>query len=347
MQLNKEATIYDIAEKLQLSSSIISRALRNHPGVKSETRRKIVETAQSLGYRHNSFASLINSDKTKTIGIIVPKLNSSFIVSVIGGIEKIMAEAGYATIITHSNESYNKEVANTENLFHRRVDGLIVSLSNTDSGLAHFEPFENRNIPIVFFDKVPKEKACTNVIIDNYQCGYDATRHLIEQGCKKIVLVTGNLDVSVNHLRHKGYKDALNSFHLPYQKKRVIINSLNEESGEQAALEILKMRPLPDGIFITNDFAAAICLQALKQNGIKIPQDMAIVGFNNDPVCQIVEPQLSTINYPGANLGEDAAKLLLNNLNALPGQSSPGTVVMEAGLVIRNSSLKKTVGVTG
>lgn len=341
MQLIKEVTIYDIAEKLHLSSSIISRALRNHPGIKTETRIKIVETAELLGYRHNNFASHINSIKTNTIGIIVPKLNSSFIVSVIAGIEKILTEAGYALIITNAASSHEKEVAKAQNLFNRRVDGLIVSLSGADTDLAHFKPFENRSIPIVFVDNVPGANKGIKVVIDNYKCGYQVTRHLIDQGCNKIVLVTGSLEKSVYKLRYKGYRDALASCQIPCKKNRIIINSLDEKSGEQAALEILNMRPLPDGIFITNDFAAAICLKTLKQHGIKIPEDIAIAGFNNDPVSQVVQPQLTTVNYPGANLGEAAAHQLLDHLNGLANTSRPDTIVMESDLIIRGSSLKR------
>jgi LacI family transcriptional regulator len=179
------------------------------------------------------------------------------------------------------------------------------------------------------------------VIIDNYKCGYQATQHLIEQGCRRIVLVTANLKRNVYAQRHKGYNDALFDNNIPYNKDLVLIKDLSEQCGVEAGLQILKMKPLPDGAFITNDFTAAVCMQTLKEHGVKIPEDIAIVGFNNDAISKIVEPQLTTIYYPGIDMGEIAARNLINHLKGLTDVRHTNTVVVRSELIIRKSSQKK------
>ncbi|MET0634538.1 MAG: LacI family DNA-binding transcriptional regulator [Chitinophagaceae bacterium] len=340
MKPKQEVTIYDIAQKLSLSSATVSRALRDNPVINKKTRALVQQAAQKLGYRHNNFASSLRNQKSNTIGIIVHELRSNFITSVLSGIEKITSEAGYDLIITHSSESFKKEEANALNLFHKRVDGLIASLSFDTKGLDHFKQFRERGIPVIFFDRVEEQSESTNVIIDNYKCGYTATQHLIDQGCRKIVLVTGSLKRNVYAQRHKGYRDALFDNNISFEKDQVLIKDLSEQGGVEAAKEILKMQPLPDGAFITNDFSAAVCMQILKENGIRIPEDIAIVGFNNDAIAKIVEPRLTTIDYPGIDMGEIAARNLINHLNGEINIKNTNTIVIRSELIIRNSSLK-------
>ncbi|MBL7740801.1 MAG: LacI family DNA-binding transcriptional regulator [Chitinophagaceae bacterium] len=341
MKPKKDVTIYDIAQKLALSSATVSRALQDHPAINKHTRKKIQDTAKELGYRHNTFASSLRKQKTNTIGVIVHELNSNFITSVLAGIEKVTAETGYDIIIAHSSESFEKEAANALNLFHKRVDGLIASLAFNTKGLDHYHPFEEKGIPVVFFDRVEEKSDSPKVIIDNYKCGYQATQHLIEQGCKKIVLVTASLKRNVYAQRHKGYMDALYDNGVTFDKDLVLIKDLSEQCGVEAAMQILKMKPLPDGAFITNDFSAAVCMQTLKENGIKIPGDIAIVGFNNDAISKIVEPQLTTIDYPGVDIGEIAARNLINHLRGISNIRHTHTIVVRSDLIIRKSSLKK------
>ncbi len=341
MKPKKEVTIYDIAQKLDLSSATVSRALRDNPAINKNTRKKIQETARELGYRHNNFASNLRKQKTNTIGVIVHELNSNFITSVLAGIEKVTTEAGYDLIIAHSSESYKKEAANALNLFHKRVDGLIASLAFDTKGLDHFKPYEEKGIPIVFFDRVEEHSSTTKVIIDNYKCGYQATQHLIEQGCRRIVLMTANLKRNVYAQRHKGYMEALFDNGIEYDKDLVLIKDLSEQCGVEAAMQIVKMNPMPDGAFITNDFSAAVCMQTLKDYGVRIPEDIAIVGFNNDAISKIVEPQLTTIHYPGIDMGEIAARNLINHLRGVSNINHTQTIVVRSDLIIRKSSLKK------
>ncbi len=343
METKKEVTIYDIAQKLALSSSTVSRGLQDNPTINLKTRERIQETARELGYRHNTFASNLRKQKTNTIGVIIHELNSSFITSVLAGIEKVTSETGYDILIAHSSESFEKEAANALNLFHKRVDGLIASLSLETQGLNHFKQFEEKGIPVVYFDRVEEKSACVKVIIDNYRSGYQATQHLIDQGCKRIVLVTANLQRNVYDQRHRGYKAALSDNGVPYNNKHVLVKDLSEQWGIEAALQIIKMRPMPDGAFFTNDFSAAVCMKTLKEYGLRIPDDIAIVGFNNDIIGKIIEPQLTTINYPGTEMGEVAARHLTNHLRGLSTLSDTGTIVIRSDLVIRKSSLKKGI----
>ena len=341
MHKGKEVTIYDIASKLNISIATVSRGLNDDPVVSKKTRKKIFDLAEELGYRSNHFARNLRQQQTNTIGIIVHELNSNFITSVLAGVEKVTAEAGYDLIIAHSSESYSKEAANAKNLFHKRVDGLIASLSFDTKDLDHFKRFTEKGVPVIFFDRVEQNSDNTVVIIDNYKCGYQATQHLIEQGCRRIVLVTANLKRNVYAQRYKGYKDALFDNNIPFNDKYVLIKDLSQESGVEAALEILKMNPLPDGAFITNDFSAAVCMQTLKKNGIEIPDDIAIVGFNNDAICKLVVPQLTTIDYPGMEMGEITARNLINHLKGVSDIKQTQIIVIRSGLIVRESSLRK------
>ena len=339
--MKKEITIYDLAKELNLSAATVSRALRNHQAINKNTKKRIIEKAEELGYRHNNFASNLRKQKTHTIGVIVHELNSNFITSVLAGIEKVTTAAKYDIIIAHSSESYEKETANTLNLFHKRVDGVIASLSFDTKDLDHFQVFADRGIPVIFFDRVEEKSESTKVIIDNYKSGYQATEHLVQQGCKRIVMVTANLNRNVYAQRFKGYQDALFDHNIPFDENLLLIKDLSERCGVEAALQILKMDPLPDGAFITNDFSAAVCMQTLKEHGIAIPGDIAIVGFNNDAISKIVEPQLTTINYPGIDIGEIAARNLINHLKGVSNIAQTNTIVVRSDLIIRKSSLKK------
>ncbi len=337
----KEITIYDIAKELKLSPATVSRGLKSSKVISKLTVKRILDKAEELGYRHNNFASNLRKQKSHTIGVLLHELNSNFITSVLSGIEKITTEAGYDIIIAHSGESYEKEVANALNLFHKRVDGVIASLSFTTKNLDHFKLFFEKNIPVVFFDRVDENSERTHVIIDNYKCGYIATQHLIEQGCKRVAMLTANLKRNVYAQRHRGYTDALFDAGMEYNKNLVLVKDLSEQSALEAAHEILKMKPLPDGLFVTNDFKAAVCMQELKRHGIKVPDDIAIVGFNNDAISKIIDPQLSTINYPGRDMGEITARNLINHLKGVGNIATTNRIIVKSELIIRESSRRK------
>lgn len=338
--MEKDITIYDIAKELDLSPTTVSRALNDHPAVNSKTKERVFETANQMGYRSNMFASNLRSKRTHAIGVIVPRLNSTFMSSVIAGMEKVANDSGYNLIISQSLETVEKEVANANTMFNSRVDGLLVSLAYNTENIHHFEPFLKKDIPMLFYDRVFEHKKVTGVVIDNIQAGYKATQHLIEQGCKDIVHITGNLRRNVYADRLKGYKYALMDNNITFRKSNVIINNLSEEEGVQAAQQVLKMKSLPDGIFVANDSCAVSCMKALKQEGVAIPNDIAVVGFNNDPICRVIEPSLTTIDYPGYEMGEVAVRNLIHRMEGLYDTIITNTITLRSELVVRESSLK-------
>ena len=317
--------------------------MQDHPAISKKTKKKIFDVVDELGYRTNHFARNLRQQKTKTIGVIVHELNSNFITSVLAGIEKVTTEEGYDIVIAHSSESYVKEAANTKNLFNKRVDGLIASLSFDTKDLDHFKPFVDKGVPVMFFDRVEQDGNNTVVVIDNDKCGYVATSHLIEQGCKQIVHITASLQRNVYSQRFRGYKDALFDNGIEFDENLLIVGDLSEKAGIEAALKVLKMKPLPDGAFITNDFVAAVFMRTLKEHGVSIPGDIAIVGFNNDAIGKLIEPALTTINYPGTDVGEIAARNLINHLKGISNIHQTNTIVVRSDLIIRKSSLKNRV----
>jgi LacI family transcriptional regulator len=344
MTRGKEITIYDIADKLMLSAATVSRALQDHPAVNKKTKKRILDLAMSLGYRTNHFARNLRNQQSRTIGVLVHELKSSFITSVLAGIEKVATAEGYDLIITHSSENLSQEIANVKNLFDKRVDGLIASLSFETANLDHFNAFYEKGVPVIFFDRVEQDGKRTVVVIDNEQCGYIATRHLIDQGCKRIAHITSTLKRNVYSLRFNGYKRALASARLSFKKELLILGDLTYNAGVNAARQITNLKPLPDGIFITNDFLAAVVIKTLKADGISVPGDIAIVGFNNDAIGELIEPTLTTINYPGQTMGEITARNLIGHLKGNATLTQTSTITVHSDLVTRESSLKQKTG---
>lgn len=340
MSKPKEVTIYDLARKLNVSIATVSRALKDDPVVSKKTKKKVFDLAEEMGYRYNHFARNLREQRTYTIGVIVPRLNSYFMSTVIAGIESVVNTEGYNLIISQSSESAEKEINSARTLFNNRVDGLLVSLAYDTTDITHFDQFVKKDIPVLFFDRVADHPNCTNVLIDNRKSAYEATTHLIAQGCKRIVHITATPKRNVYIDRLAGYKQALADHQLPFDETLVLINNLSQEAGAAAAAAILQMDPLPDAVFATNDNCAVGCMLALKKAGIRIPQDIAFVGFNNDPVSTVVEPNLTTINYPGYTMGETAAASLINHLNGVSSITATNTIVLRSELLIRPSSIR-------
>ena len=340
MLQDKDITIYDLARKLNISPATVSRGLKDHPAISKKTKKRIFDLAKEMGYRSNNFARNLRKQTTNTIGVIVPRLNSYFMSTVIAGMEKVANDEGYNLIITQSSESATKEIASARTMFNNRVDGLLVSLAYDNDEVAHFDVFSKKNIPLIFFDRVIDNKNCVNVLIDNRKAAYEATKHLIDQGCKRIVHITATPKRNVYIDRLNGYKQALADHSIKFREDYVIISNLSQESGTVAANTIRQMKPLPDGVFVANDNCAVGCMMGLKQSGINIPGDIAFVGFNNDPVSTVVEPNLTTINYPGYEMGEIAARNLISHLNGTSNITSTNTILLRSELIIRDSSKK-------
>jgi LacI family transcriptional regulator len=261
--------------------------------------------------------------------------------SVLAGMEDAANRENYNLIISQSLESSEKEMANAETMFNKRVDGLLVSLSYDTENIRHFEPFLKKNIPVVFFDRTYNHNDCTSIVIDNYKAAYGITKHLIDQGCRRIMHLGGNMLRNVYSERFAGYKQALKDHKIHFEEKLLFTSKLNEEAGMEAANQILKMgAKRPDGVFSANDTAAVYCMLKLKEAGIQIPDEIAFAGFNNDPISKIIEPNLTTVNYSGYDIGESAVISLINHLNGISSVKTTNTIILRSDLIIRESSLK-------
>lgn len=335
----KEITIYDIAAHLNISAATVSRALNNKSKVRQKTIDKVKKAAGELGYRHNMLASNLRQQKSKTIGLLLHELNSNFVTAVLSGIEKIATAEGYDLLIAHSAEDGLREIANARNIFSKRVDGLMASLALGTKNIDHYTPFFERKIPVVFFDRVPDTDNCIKVVIDNFKAGYDATIHLIRNGYKNIAHVTAGLSRNVYNERFAGYKSALLDAHLPFREELVSICSRDKEDIVKSVNQLLAHQP--DAFFITNDFAAAVCMAELKKKGMRVPDDIGIFGFNNDILGDLVTPLLSTVDYPGSQMGEAAARELFNLLKYQDNKETYKKIIIPSNIIIRESSVKR------
>jgi len=342
MSNEKEITIYDIAKQLNISATTVSRGLKDHPSINKLTRKKIAEAAKELGYRSNNFASSLRSKKTHTLGVMVPRLNSYFMASVMSGMEDTANREGYNLIISQSLEKSTKEVINAHTMFNKRVDGLLVSLAYDTKNVDHFAPFFRKGIPIVFFDRLHSHVDSTCIFFFKQKTAYDITKHLIEAGSRRIMHLGGNMLRNVYSERLRGYKQALKDHKIPFDEKLHHISDLSEADGMNAAELILKMKAKdrPDAVFSSNDTAAVHCMIRLKAEGINIPGDVAFAGFNNDPISKVVEPNLTTVNYSGYAIGEAAVTSLINHLTGVANIKTTNTIILRSDVVIRESSQK-------
>ncbi|MDA3879297.1 MAG: LacI family DNA-binding transcriptional regulator [Prolixibacteraceae bacterium] len=339
--MEKETTIYDIAKELGLSASTVSRALKGNTIINARTRAKVEECAQKMGYRSNAFASNLRTRRTNTIGVIVPRLDSNFMSACLAGMENVASKNGYNLIISQSHESVEKEAQNAITMFNSRVDGLIVSLTVEHSDLAYFNQFAQKKVPVVYFDRVPGNTPFACFVTNNEKAAYEATKHLISQNCARLLHVTVDSQINVYADRKKGFERAV-AESKNCSGSIIYAASLTFDEGEKIALEIAAMKNQPDGIFVANDLVASGCMLQLQKSGFQIPDDIAIVGFNNDPISNIVSPKLSTVNYPGREAGILAANSLVEQLKNENTALKSQRVVLESEFIIRESSLRST-----
>jgi LacI family transcriptional regulator len=339
MKSTMDVTIYDVARALNISPSTVSRGLKDHPNINKETKKRIREQAKEMGYQQNKFASSLRKRSTETVGVVVPKLNSYIMATVIAGIEKITNKNGYGLIISQSQESVKQEVSCVSTLFNSRVDGMLISLAFDTKNLDHFNRLFNKDIPVVFFDRVADCHGCLSVIIDNYKAGYEATSHLIDQGCRRIVHFGGNILRNVYSDRLRGYRQALHDNGIDFNQNMVFISDLTSESGKTLMKKILNLNLKPDGIFAANDTTAVAAMIEIQAEGIRIPDDIAVVGFNNEPISEVIRPNLTTIDYPAREMGEIAAASLINKLKDIQSVNL-SRIIMKHRLIVRESSLR-------
>jgi len=339
MSDKKEVTIYDIAERLNLSPSTVSRGLRNHPAIRKSTVAKIHEMASELNYQQNTFASNLRSNRSNTIGVILPRFESSFLSSVVSSIERVVRSKGYNLLVSQSFDSNDLEKENLKTLYNNRVEGLLINLTPETKDIKHLDLFLKKDIPVVLFDRIqsPTDCGCTTVSINNRQAGYEVTSHLISQGCKRIVYLGENTTCPVFGERARGYWQALSEHGIKSDPELIIEAHLNTDTGARVVERILSMKDRPDGIFAGNDVAAASLMFELKSRGVAIPDEIAISGFNNTYISGIVEPALTTVKYPSDELGRIAANSLMEILDK-ESQVATQNILLKHELIVRNST---------
>jgi LacI family transcriptional regulator len=344
-----QVTIVDIARELNIAPSTVSRALKGNPRISPETRRAVIELATKSNYQPNSVALSLVKSKTNTIGIIIPEIAHHFFSSAISGIEDIAYAAGYNVMICQSNESFEREVVNTQALISSRVDGLIVSMAKSTQNFDHFEKLNQKGIPLIFFDRVCDALATSRVLVDDYEGAYTTVEHLISVGCRRIAHLAGppNLLISQNRLR--GYRDALIHNQLPFEEDMIIHCDTTLQNGIEAAKTLLQFstsvpgKQLPDGIFTVSDMVGIGAMLAIKDMGLRIPDDIAVAGFANDRYSSFFEPSLTAVEQPAFEMGQTAARLFLKQMATPPDEFVPETSILKTRLIIRNSSRKSAV----
>lgn len=333
------ATILDIARALNISKSTVSRALQGHKDIKEATRTAVVEMARKLDYQPNLLAKSLVKSKSNTIGIIVPEFVNYFFPTFIMGAQEVASQEGYNVIICQSQESVRTEIANTQVLLASRVEGVIISMTRETSAFDHFRSFGRHNIPIVFFNRICEKISASRVIVNDYEGAYNAVEHLIQNGYKKIAHISGPSNLRLSQNRINGYLDALKAHGLSSRKQWIIHHDLTKDNAWASAQKLLTLRNPPDAIFCVNDPAAIQTLLYAKSKGIDVPNQLGIVGFSDDPISSIIEPQLTTVKQPVSEMGRIAMRILLDQIAKGPGKAKPIHTKLPTNLIIRQSSV--------
>ncbi len=336
-----ETTIHDIAKKLNISASTVSRALNDNPLISEVTRKKIKKTAEEMGYRPNNMAANFRTKRTNTIGVIVPLINRHFFSSVISGIEDVAYNQGFAVTISQSNDNLYKETKIAQTLFANRVDGLIISIGMETTQFDHLRLFTERNIPLVFFDRMVNEIQAHKIVVDDFGGALKVTRHLISQGATRIAHIGGPVNLNIYEDRRAGYIEALNEAGLEVNESLIIHNSLRQNEGTEAIRKLIETKIPIDAIFCANDTTALSTIIYLKKSGFKVPDDIAVMGFSNEPFSEFVTPSISTVKQPGFLMGKKAAELIINQIHGKDVSNGFETITMPTELIIRESSQKK------
>lgn len=338
-------TLKDIAERLNISISTVSKALKGYPEVSKKTRRLVKEMAETLNYRPNSFAVNFRTKESKTIGVIIPEVVHHFFSSVIEGIIKQAEKKGYMVIILQSSESFDLEKKQLDLLINKQVDGILISLANGTVDFSHLNDVISQGKPLVMFDKIAKVVNCTKVIIDDRKAAYTATQHLIDIGCKRIAHFRGPLLPQNSIDRFLGYKKALIDNGIVYDPSLVYIcENTSFNNGVKNAKKLLKAHSDVDGLFANPDMVAIGAINEFKRQNINVPEDISVVGFSNYFMTSVVTPSLSTIDQPGYLMGKRAFKLLYKEMKHKK-KDKPikyKEVVLDTSLIVRESSKKVT-----
>lgn len=334
--MNKPATIKDIARQLNVSISTVSRAMRNAPDVNIETRKAVMALSEELNYQPNKLALSLKQKQTHNIGVIVPNLDY-VLATMVRGIDEVALEAGYTVMVCQSNESFGREIVNTRRLLDSLVDGFIISVSSETKVFDHFRKILEKQIPMVVFDRVTPDLKAPCVRIDNMDGGFQATEHLLEQGYKRIAILAGPKNLGISNSRLEGYLQALKKYKVKADPDLIIHCDFNQHYAYLATQELISMRKRPDAIFTISDRMAIGAMLAIKEKGLKMPHDIGLVGFNNEPVVSLVTPSISSVEQPAFELGKIAAKLFIETVHN-NGDMSNVEEVLKTKLIVRESS---------
>lgn len=338
-----QATIKDIARELNVSSSTVSRALKDYPGISDETKKKVKELAEKLNYRPNAVALSLRKSKSFTIGVIIPEVVHFFFSTVISGIEEVAYKNGYNVILCQTNEKLKREISSLETMLSNQIDGLLVSYSKETTDFSHFIKLMEMELPIVFFDRTPNIENTVNVTVNDFSGGYQATKHLIEQGYRKIAHLAGPSNLAISKKRKEGYLAALKEAGIQINESFIMECPVaNEKESFEICLELFKEpQNRPDAIFAHHDIVAAGAMMAIKSMGLRIPEDVGVVGFSNWQFAAMIDPPLTSVLQPGTKIGERATQILLEMINNKETNSEEiGNVVLDTELLIRKSSVK-------
>jgi LacI family transcriptional regulator len=337
-------TIKDLAKRMNLSVSTISRALHNHPSIGAKTTAEVWKLAKQLGYFPNSVASNLRRRKTNMIGVIVPRIDITFHSHVISGVEEVAYKMGYNITIYQSRDSLEREVAITSILQTNMVAGIIACLALETHDCSHFARFNSLKVPLVFYDRVSDDLEASKVIIDDFDAAFRVTQHLINIGCKRIAHIAGCLTTSIFSARLEGYKAALQKNNLPFDQNMVCCaTDLSYEEGARCTRKLLKLPEMPDGMFCANDYTAIGAIQVIKKNNLRIPEDIAVAGFSNYPVSTIIEPALTTIDDRAFEMGKTAARMLIRQVEERDTNIASETIVIRTDLIVRDSTRRQPI----
>jgi LacI family transcriptional regulator len=339
MRIKKQqVTIKDIATEVGMSVSSVSRALSDHPHISEDTKVKVSAAAKRLGYRYNALAAALRSSRSKTIGLIVPRISMPFQAAVITAIQNRLQTFGYNLMIFQSNESPELEKKIVNLLMGTQVEGLIVSVTLYTKDYQIFDRSTLGNVPVVFYDRVPIDKACHKIVGDEFSGGYQVTKHLAQQGCKRIAHISGPLSCSIYLQRLSGYKEALKEFNLPYDEDLMFFHELNKENTLKSCASLFSRKIVPDAIFACNDTAALAVLEFARKNELRVPQQLKVVGYANDSRTEISNPQITSVEQFPHLMGDGAAKLIMDLIETNDNNKSFISLTTPVELIPRTSS---------
>ncbi|WP_133997847.1 LacI family DNA-binding transcriptional regulator [Dinghuibacter silviterrae] len=332
----KKVTIQDIAEALNISFSTVARALNDHPAISPATKKRVREAARKMHYRPNKLASSLRSGKTHVVGVIVPNLHVSFFSSVVHGIDTVLNEHQYSLLLYQSNESLGQEVKGIDTFLRSRVDGIIASITRETSHYEHYDEIRKRHVPLILFDRVAESLRVPSVRIDDYKGGFMATEHLIAQGYTNIAHITAEQDLAIATERLRGYRDALIRHGLPVQEELICKGPFSADFGRACVASLLDRKVPFDALFALEDFTALGALQELLERGVRVPDEVGVIGFANESFGTLVTPGLSSVDQQTVRMGEIAAELFLGTVSG----NTPASVMLDPILVPRASSLR-------